>query len=262
MTKRHADVLKEYEQLKASHMNMKRKSDERGSITYRKKMKQTTLSEASEIAINLDNLIVDFVIETMVPLSIVESRSFEKLIEGANRLSKTPKILGRRSLICRIDEEYHQVMTNIKQSLQAVDFVCTTADVWSSSKRSFLGITVHWIDSGTLKRGGAAIACRRFKGAHTYDKVAEVISEVHSEFDLKLCKITKAITDNGSNMVKAFKMFGRSESIDISSYQIINKAMTTIQSVMMKITKMMKLMETMICFHKLFLNLLKITGRH
>ncbi|KMQ85726.1 tol2 transposase [Lasius niger] len=108
-------------------------------------------------------------------------------------------------------------MTNVKQSLEAVDFVCTTADVWSSSKRSFLGITVHWIDSGTLKREGAAIACRRFKGAHTYDKVAKVISEVHSEFDLKLCKITKTIIDNGSNMVKAFKMFGRSESIDISS---------------------------------------------
>lgn len=77
-------------------------------------------------------------------------------------------------------------------------------------------MTVHWIDSGTLKREGAATACRKFKGAH-YDKVAEVISEVHSEFDLKLCKITKTIIDNGSNMVKAFKMFGRSESIDISS---------------------------------------------
>lgn len=109
-------------------MNMKRKSDERGSITYDKKMKQTTLSEASGI-VNLDNLIVDFVIETMVPLSIVESRSFEKLIEGANKLSKTPKILGRRSLIRRIDEEYHQVMTNIKLSLQVADFVYTTADV-------------------------------------------------------------------------------------------------------------------------------------
>lgn len=74
-------------------------------------------------------------------------------------------------------------------------------------------MTVHWISNDTFRREGAAIACRRFKGAHTYDKVAEIISEVHSEFDLKLCKITKTITDNGSNMVKAFKMFGRSESI-------------------------------------------------
>ncbi|EFN81789.1 hypothetical protein EAI_01402, partial [Harpegnathos saltator] len=121
------------------------------------------------------------------------------------------------SLVHRIEDEYHQVMTKLKQSLQAIDFVCTTADVGSSSKRSYLGMTVHWIDSGTLKREGAAIACRRFKGSHTYDKVAEIMNEVHSEFDLKLYKITKTLIDNGSNMVKAFRMFGKSESIVISS---------------------------------------------
>lgn len=96
-----------------------------------------------KLAINLDNLIVDFVVETMIPLSIVESRSFEKLIEGTNKLSKTPKLLDRRSLTRRIDEEYHQVVTDIKQSLQSVDFMCTIADIWSSSKRSYLGMTIH-----------------------------------------------------------------------------------------------------------------------
>jgi len=82
------------------------------------------------MAVNLiDNLIVNFVIETMTPLSIVESRSFEQLIDGANKLSKTPKILRRRSLIRRIEENYHKAKTKIKQSLQAVDFVCTAADI-------------------------------------------------------------------------------------------------------------------------------------
>lgn len=205
--------MKEYEQLKISHTSIKRKSNKESNITHCKKMKQTILTETSGIAINLDNLIVDFVIETMTPLSIVESKSFEKLIVGANKLSKTPKILNRHSLIRRIEEEYSQAMTKIKQSLQVVDFVCTSADIWSSSKRSYLGMTIHWINNDTLKREGAAIACRRFKGSHTYDKIAEIINEVHSEFNLNLYKITKTITDNGSNMVKAFKMFGRSESI-------------------------------------------------
>lgn len=201
-----------------------------------------------KLAINLDNLIVDFVVETMIPLSIVESRSFEKLIEGTSKLSKTPKLLGRRSLTCRIDEEYHHVVTDIKQSLQSVDFMCTTADIWSSSKRSYLGMTIHWIDSGALKREGPAIACKRFKGAHTYDKVAEIISEVHSEFDLKLCKITKTIADNGSNMIKVFKIFRRSESIVISSSFCQQMTIMTITQpvMMMKITKMIKLIETMI----------------
>lgn len=120
--------MKEYGQLKASHMTMKRKSNESGNVSHHKKMKQTTLDD-SGIAVNLDNLIVDFIVETMTPLSIVETRSFKKLIEDANKLSKTPKILGRHSLTRRIEEEYHQAMVKLKQSLQAADFVCTTADI-------------------------------------------------------------------------------------------------------------------------------------
>lgn len=71
----HADVLKDYEKLKASNI-IKRKSEERSTV--HKKIKQTTLKEASFKAVNLDNLIVDFVIETMSPLSIVESTAFAK----------------------------------------------------------------------------------------------------------------------------------------------------------------------------------------
>lgn len=113
-------------------------------------------------------------------------------------------------------------------------------------------MTVHWIDSDTLKRKGAAIACRRFKGSHTYDKVAEIISEIHSEFDLKLYKIVKTIIDNGSNMIKAFKMFGKSESIVLLSEQI-NEVIITIQPIMI-MTKKMKLMKKTIYFHKYFQN--------
>lgn len=105
---------------------MKRSSEERASAICQKKMKQTTLNERT---LNFDNLIVDFVVETMTPVSIVESKSFEKLIESASKLTKTPKIISRRSLVHRIKNEYQQATTKLKQSLQTVDFVCTTADV-------------------------------------------------------------------------------------------------------------------------------------
>jgi len=72
-------VLKKYEELRASNTITKKKSED--SVIHHKKFKQTTLSEATGFgtAVNLDNLIVNFVIETMSPLSIVESRSFEQL---------------------------------------------------------------------------------------------------------------------------------------------------------------------------------------
>lgn len=52
-----------------------------------------------------------------------------------------------------------------------------------------------------------AIACRRFKGSHTYDRIAELLVKIFHEWSIPPGKIVKAITDNGSNFLKAFREF-------------------------------------------------------
>ncbi|KAG8225038.1 hypothetical protein J437_LFUL000016 [Ladona fulva] len=59
-----------------------------------------------------------------------------------------------------------------------------------------------------LKRHSAALACRRFCSSHTRDKIAEMLGDIHLSFGLSSRKIVSAITDNGANFFKAFKMFG------------------------------------------------------
>lgn len=44
------------------------------------------------------------------------------------------------------------------------------------------------------------------RGRHTYDVIAGEIEHVHSAFGLTH-KVTACVTDNGSNFVKAFRMF-------------------------------------------------------
>jgi len=96
--------------------------------------------------------------------------------------------------------------SKLKDELANTNFVCTTADVWSSSHRSFLGVTVHWVNLN-LVRESAALACRRFISSHTYDKIAAHLVDIHSTFDL--CdKIRLTVTDNGSNYAKAFAEYG------------------------------------------------------
>lgn len=67
-------------------------------------------------------------------------------------------------------------------------------------------MTAHWIDPRDFHREKAAIACKRIKGRHTYDVIASEIEQIHSKFGLSH-KVTATVTDNGSNFVKAFKVY-------------------------------------------------------
>ena len=59
-----------------------------------------------------------------------------------------------------------------------------------------------------LERESVAVACRRFKGTHSYDKIAELIDNINSEFGISYRNIVATVTDNGSNFAKCFKEFG------------------------------------------------------
>lgn len=74
-------------------------------------------------------------------------------------------------------------------------------------RRSFLGVTAHWVDSDVMKncaRKSAALACRRLIGSHTADLILHEIEEVLQSFEI-MDKVTKIVTDGGSNFVCALK---------------------------------------------------------
>ncbi|XP_056135159.1 uncharacterized protein LOC130111889 [Lampris incognitus] len=100
----------------------------------------------------------------------------------------------------------------LKNKLDAQDYLSATADIWSSNNKSCLGVTVHWIDEGTLQREKAAIACRRFRGQHTYDAIATELEDIFSQYGLTNNKVTACVTDNGSNFVKSFKEFQQQQA--------------------------------------------------
>ena len=115
--------------------------------------------------------------------------------------------LSRRTLGRRIDDYYRYEIKRIRLELQSVDYVCTTTDIWSGRRRSFIGVTAHWI-AQDLRRKSAALSCKRFKGTHSYDHIFDLLTEINNDFGLDSSKIVATITDNGSNFVKAFQIFG------------------------------------------------------
>jgi len=98
------------------------------------------------------------------------------------------------------------MIKNVKEALDGVDHVSTTADVWTAHHKSYLDMTAHWIDQISLKQQKAAIACVRLNGCHTYDVLAASIEEIHRKYGFS-GKVTATVTDNGFNFVKTFVTF-------------------------------------------------------
>ena len=127
----------------------------------------------------------------------------------------------RQTITKQLEKQYAVRKAELIEKLCTVDRVCTTADCWTSRRRSFLGITVHWIDNETLERKGCCLAVRQVTGRHTYDVLAKLMSAINEEFAISN-KICFTVTDSGSNFVKAFKHFGveeGSESPPASSHR-------------------------------------------
>ena len=202
--------------LSAQHGNTKlvakdpaRRSFEGDGVTQQptppKQAKLSSSLGARQVTQNeMNRLVAGFIVEDMLPLSTIESARFRKIID---KIPATRKPTSDRKTFSRyLDKCYSDMESKLKRTFESLDHVSTTADIWSANNKSYLGMTVHWIDSISFKREKAAVACKRVRGRHTYDVIASEIEQVHSAFGLSH-KVTACVTDNGSNFVKAFRMF-------------------------------------------------------
>ncbi|XP_018358223.1 PREDICTED: uncharacterized protein LOC108758010 [Trachymyrmex cornetzi] len=81
----------------------------------------------------LDKAILQFIIENIQPLSIVDSLSFINLIRIG--LSSHINIMCRKTLKERLCQMYHRMKNVLEKKLTEIEIVATTADLWSKGKR-------------------------------------------------------------------------------------------------------------------------------
>ena len=153
-----------------------------------------------------DHLVVKFILSSMCPLRVVDNPDFIHLVNFQVRREERLAIMSRRKLGRCIDDAFMHHQTALRDVLTRPLWVATTTDIWSATTRSFIGMTVHWIDTDFARRS-AVLACKRFAGEHTYDKIAPLVDEIHKSFNLSESRIVSTTTDNGSNSIEAFKEF-------------------------------------------------------
>ncbi|KAK6298260.1 hypothetical protein J4Q44_G00313150 [Coregonus suidteri] len=101
------------------------------------------------------------------------------------------KTVSQKSIdkaVVRIDEASTEMKKKVTEAMRGVDHIATTTDCWSARRRSFIGVTAHWIDPDSLNRFSAALACQRLRGSHTFDVLAGALNDIHSEFESGYCK--------------------------------------------------------------------------
>ena len=91
-----------------------------------------------------DNLIIHYIVNDMRPLSTVDSDAFRALVTG---LCPSANVMCRKTLADRTSTQYEYMQENLRKEFNGVLYLCTTADIWSSSNRSFIGITAHWFSN-------------------------------------------------------------------------------------------------------------------
>ncbi|KAJ8881133.1 hypothetical protein PR048_017606 [Dryococelus australis] len=94
----------------------------------------------------------------------------------------------------------------LTQKMASVNYMATTADCWSRDKKSFLGVTAHWINNKTLDKESCALACKHIRGHHVVTLAREIWS-ISCTYKIQN-KVVCMTTDNASNFVKCFKTFG------------------------------------------------------
>ena len=148
-------------------------------------------------------ILSDLVIDCNLPLSIIEHPSFRHFMKVAD--SKYNPVC-RRTLTSKTENTTAERRSKLRTQLSNIEHVSVTVDIWSDRRiRGYLGVTVHYMekDAEGLKLRSNLLACDRFKGSHTAERICEQFEAICDDYDIK-DKVDYIISDNAANMRKAF----------------------------------------------------------
>ena len=164
-----------------------------------------------------------FIGATNVPLSLVDCPEFRDLLK---EMDKQYDIPGRKKLGKDIEIVYTKLKKNISLVLENAKRISLCSDIWSKQGMmgSFLGVTAHCFTFLDKKCHSITLAVRRFESPHTGRRIAALLQTIVDEWNMQH-KIFRSLTDNGSNMIKAFRQFHEMELEDDSSDVSVDECM-------------------------------------
>jgi len=87
----------------------------------------------------MNELVFNYIINEMRPLITCEKRSFRELIMGLTGIKDTSILPNRIQIKAQLKSRYASYVQMITDLIQNHNYICTTADIWSSNNKSFMG---------------------------------------------------------------------------------------------------------------------------
>lgn len=138
----------------------------------------------------------------MRPFNVVEGEGFLKLMREVAPCYKVPSATHLKKLLC---DKYESVKIELTKRISNAAAFCVTLDIWTETmnEKSFLGVTIHFVENITFK--SANIATKEMTFNHTAEYISAVFGDILKNWEIPIHKVTCAVTDNGANMVAAIK---------------------------------------------------------
>lgn len=94
---------------------------------------------------DFDRDVVKYFAHSIISLRYIEDPYFREILYKLNVKSLGLTIKSRRTLGHNILKYYKEqtLELKVKHQLSCIKYICTTIDIWSGRKRSFLGVTVY-----------------------------------------------------------------------------------------------------------------------
>ncbi|XP_051562654.1 uncharacterized protein LOC127446056 [Myxocyprinus asiaticus] len=184
--------------------------------------KQMKLEETKKVSqISVDSAILRFIVQGLQPFSLVEQPSFQRIVLD---LQSKCVVMSQITVWCKIDSATITMKEQVKEAMKKAAYIATTTDCWTARRKSFIGITAHWLDPCSFERHSVALAFKQLKGSHKFDVLACAMHDIYAEYEISE-KIVRTTTDNGSNFIKAFHVFGPDEN-NVTAEKVTGEGMT------------------------------------
>ena len=162
-----------------------------------------TVHEIAKYEENInESITTNLIIKCNLPPMIIEQPGFREFMKfiapkwkpSSSRYMKTKTIPLLLSFVQR----------KINKMLNEIDSITITTDMWTDRRgKAFIGITGHFMNVDLMPQA-ALLDFIRFKGRHTAENIRNITENILDKWNLTE-KIYRIITDNASNMIKAYK---------------------------------------------------------